>query len=626
VTRRALAVVVAATAALGLSSGASAALRLIQAGGAHFPDRSFVLSLPQRRSLTAGNLEVRENGKIVSNVAVVPATGAAPGQFGVVLVIDTSNSMRGNAIDGALAAARTFADRRNPTQQLAVVTFNHDAVVRLPFTTDSQRIADAFLTQPQLALGTHIYGAVQTAIQMIHRARIVAGSIVVLSDGADTGSAVTADAVAAAAQAAHIRVYTVGLRSRAFKPRTLFSLAAAAGGEYSAASSTAQLKQIYDRLGAQIANEYLIRYRSLAGPDERVAVTVKVVGVHGSAAASYMTPQLPVHPAPPYHRSLAATFWTSAFGMLAVTTLASVLIALAVVAVLRPKRRTLRHRMAEFVSLPVRRAIRRASPILSGRVLEGADASLERTRWWTRFKEELELAGVRMPAIQIVAWTVVTTLLLAGLVYLISGSLLFSLLSLTVPFAVRGSVGRKVARQRRLFADQLPDNLQVLASALRAGHSFVGALSVVVDDCPEPSQGEFRRVIADEQLGVALDEALRVVVRRMENRDLEQVAVVAALQHETGGNTAEVLDRVTDTIRERSELRRLVQTLTAQGRMSRWIVSALPVILLVLITLINPRYMQPLFTTTIGHALLFVAIVMVVAGSLVIKRIVNIRV
>jgi len=112
----------------------------------------------------------------------------------------------------------------------------------------------------------------------------------------------------------------------------------------------------------------------------------------------------------------------------------------------------------------------------------------------------------------------------------------------------------------------------------------------------------------------------------MENRDLEQVAVVAALQHETGGNTAEVLDRVTDTIRERSELRRLVQTLTAQGRMSRWIVSALPVILLVLITLINPRYMQPLFTTTIGHALLFVAIVMVVAGSLVIKRIVNIRV
>jgi tight adherence protein B len=112
----------------------------------------------------------------------------------------------------------------------------------------------------------------------------------------------------------------------------------------------------------------------------------------------------------------------------------------------------------------------------------------------------------------------------------------------------------------------------------------------------------------------------------MDNEDLEQVALVAALQRQTGGNMAEVLERVTDTIRERFELRRMVQTLTAQGRMSRWIVSALPVVLLVAISIINPEYIQPLFRSTGGRLALMLAAAMLVAGSLVIKKIVNIKV
>jgi tight adherence protein B len=185
---------------------------------------------------------------------------------------------------------------------------------------------------------------------------------------------------------------------------------------------------------------------------------------------------------------------------------------------------------------------------------------------------------------------------------------------------------RKLERRRKAFAEQLPDNLQVLASALRAGHSFVGAMSVVIDDADEPSKTEFGRVVADEQLGVPLEDAIRGVVKRMDNEDLEQVALVAALQRQTGGNMAEVLERVTETIRERFELRRMVKTLTAQGRMTRWIVSALPVTLLIAISIINPQYTKPLFTSTGGRLALMVAAVMVVTGSLVIKKIVNIKV
>ena len=200
------------------------------------------------------------------------------------------------------------------------------------------------------------------------------------------------------------------------------------------------------------------------------------------------------------------------------------------------------------------------------------------------------------------------------------------LVGICIPFLVRTWIRRKVDRKRRLFGEQLPDNLQVLASALRAGHSFIGALSVVVDDAPEPSRTEFRRVVSDEQLGVPLEDALHVVVERMESRELEQVALVAALQRQTGGNTAEVLDRVTETIRERSELRRTVQTLTAQGRLSRWVVSLLPVFLLLVISLINPGYMHVLYASTGGRIAIGFAGLMVVSGSLVIKRIINIKV
>jgi tight adherence protein B len=185
---------------------------------------------------------------------------------------------------------------------------------------------------------------------------------------------------------------------------------------------------------------------------------------------------------------------------------------------------------------------------------------------------------------------------------------------------------QRIERKRRAFADQLPDNLDVVASGLRAGHSLVGGLSLVVNDADEPSRSEFQRVVGDEQLGIPLEDALSTVGRRMKNRDIEQVALVSSLQRETGGNAAEVLDRVIENIRERQGLRRLVRTLTAQGRLSRWIVSALPVGLLLLISAINPTYMRPLFTHTSGKVILAVGAILIVAGSLVIKRIVEIKI
>ena len=133
-------------------------------------------------------------------------------------------------------------------------------------------------------------------------------------------------------------------------------------------------------------------------------------------------------------------------------------------------------------------------------------------------------------------------------------------------------------------------------------------------------------MLTDEKLGVPVDEAVQRVAARMASRDLEQVALLAELQRTTGGNAAEVLDTVVETLRERADLRRLVRTLTAQGRMARWILTALPILVFLAVFLLRGELVRPLYSSSGGQVALVVGALMVVAGSLVIKRIVEIDV
>jgi tight adherence protein B len=606
-------------------SPAAQRVTLTEAAGGQFPDRVFVLTLPSPRPLEASQLSVRENGRAVTGVSVVPAAAANSSQFGVVLVLDASDSMKGEPMAAALEAAQVFVNHHTPTQQVAVVTFNKDTKVEQPFTTDSGEIVRALAHEPTLAYGTHLYDAVDEGISLLKTANITAGSVVVLSDGADTGSTASRDDVVEAAKASHTRVFAIGLRSGQFDPSTLRSLATGTAGDFSEASSLQDLSQIYDQLGTRLEQEYLLRYRSLQDLGSKVHVSVSVKGLAGTARAGYAAPTIPAPVFRTYHRTAGAGFWTSGFTMLVFGLIVIGLFGFCLYVLLKPRRRTFQKRLAEFVSLA--QASDGTSLTSTPRDLapEGPDSAIEESRLWNRWEAEVELADISTSPARLAIGTLVAMLVVMWLVALFF-SFFAVLLALLVPFLVWTFVRRKVERKRAKFADQLPDNLAVLASALRAGHSFVGALSVVVDDAPEPAQSEFARVVADEQLGRPLEDALDTVARRMNNPDLAQVALVAALQRQTGGSTAEVLERVVETVRERQDLRRQIKTLTAAGRMSRWVVSALPVVLIIAISLLNPGYLHPLFVHTSGRVLLVFAALLVVGGSLVIKRIVDIKV
>jgi tight adherence protein B len=578
-----------------------------------------LLSLPSGQRIASSRVSVTENGRPAYAVKVQPASSAQT-SFGTVLVIDASDSMRGEPIKAAVEAARAFAARRNVNQRLAVLTFNSSDHLLLPFTKSDAKIRQALAKPPRLAHGTHLYDAAADGVAQIQAGGISGGAIVLLTDGADTGSDIQFEQLTKIAGDAHVRVFAVGLHSSSFRPAALRQLAAATEGSFSEAGSASALASIFDQLGLKLANEYVVTYDSLLKPGARVRVNVSVSGL-GHARAAYEAPKVST---PAFHRPVGDRVWQSWVTMLVFAALFAALIGLALFAALRPPSSSVRKRLSDFVST-ARPAEDESREALATRIFEETERSLEETRWWRGFKEALELADVRMPPVQLLAATLVVTLFTMWLLgTIVAGPM--ALLGLAVPLVVRGAIRRKIDRKRRAFDEQLPDNLDVVASGLRAGHSIVGALALVVNDAPEPSRTEFQRVVADEQLGVPLEDALMVVSRRMKSRDVEQVALVASLQRETGGNSAEVLDRVTESIRERAALRRLVRSLTAQGRMSRWVVSLLPVGLLLVISGLNPTYMKPLFTHTSGRIMLSLAAVMIVSGSLVIKKIVDIKV
>jgi len=617
-----LALTIGLSAAVLLSAAAANAgtgFQLTQIGRVRFPDRGYLVDLQRGTRLHRKNVQVRENGRPVRRFSIVPLQ-AAPQTFATILILDASETMRGRPLQAALSAARTFAARKSASEEIGILTFNSSSQLLSVPTPDSRALERALARPPQLRLATHIYDAAGRALSILDRDEVSAGAIVLLSDGADTGSVTSIDDVIQRARAAHVRIFTVGLVSRAFDPQPLQTLAVETGGSFHRARSASDLQDIYAGLGTRLANQYVLQYRSRVQPKTAVEVTVRIGGV-STASARYTAP-VPGTIAP-FKRSLLERYWVSGLSLIVAMLLGAGLAAYAALALLRRPRRTIVRRIGSFVSLPGA-ADDKPRRLLSERLLAETEQSFSRTRWWASLRNALEISGIGIPPEQVVLGTFVATVLVAILLVLISPILV--VFAFAVPMLVNGAIQRRLKKIRDAFAEQLPDNLQVLASALRAGHSFAGALAVVAQDAPEPSHSELQSVVADEQLGVPLEDSLREVGDRMASRDLEQIALLAELQKRAGGNMAEVLETVIDTIRSRFDLQRLVKTLTAQGRMARWILTLLPLFLAALITFLNPTYMKPLFASGGGRVAVVLATIMVVAGSLAIKRIVNIKV
>ena len=232
-------------------------------------------------------------------------------------------------------------------------------------------------------------------------------------------------------------------------------------------------------------------------------------------------------------------------------------------------------------------------------------------------------------------WTVARLLLMSLFAFLLFGyviylrteavllAMLVGLVGASLPFIfVRWKRGKRFDKIR----EQLPEALDTMVAAIRAGHSFNSALGMTAKEAPDPVRGEFRQCFDEQNFGLDLRVSLGNLEHRVPLHDIRIMVAAILIQRESGGNLTEILEKVAYLIREDFRLQRQVRVHTAQGRLTGWILSILPVVLTFLLYLINPEHMSLLWKRSIGLKLLYGATVMTVIGALIIRKIVNIRI
>jgi tight adherence protein B len=244
----------------------------------------------------------------------------------------------------------------------------------------------------------------------------------------------------------------------------------------------------------------------------------------------------------------------------------------------------------------------------------------------TRTEEALEQADLplRPPeALFFYGAGVVVAAMLGFLVLPAGAAFIFTMIVGVVPVAL---LHRRRSKRLRKFQTQLPDTLNLLAGSMRAGFSFVQGLEAVANEATQPTRRELQRVFTESRLGRAIEDALEDSARRMASVDLMWAVIAIRIQREVGGNLAELLDTVADTMTQRERLRHEVLALTAEGRLSAWILGVFPIAFAGILYLAQPDYIGILFQETVGIAAVGVSGVMMVLGFLWLRKIMAIEV
>lgn len=252
---------------------------------------------------------------------------------------------------------------------------------------------------------------------------------------------------------------------------------------------------------------------------------------------------------------------------------------------------------------------------------------LPQSRYIKVRKKKLIQAAVLMKPEEFLGVSLISAVTLTFLLYLISKSTIVALVFLPIGFIIPDLIiGSKKTKRMSKINSQLPEALNIISNGLRAGFSFIQAMGIVTKEITGPISEEFKKVLRDNTLGKPLEEALTNMSERTDDEDLDMVITVFIIQRQVGGNLAEVLDTISQTIRERVKIKNDIKTLTAQGRISGAVVSLLPFALAIALSIISPGYLNVLFTTLIGKLMIIVGIVLQLIGIFILTRLVEIKV
>jgi tight adherence protein B len=624
-----VATLAAAALACGAASGAAAAdeatISYVESGD---DGLQILVSVPPDATIDLANVAVTIDGEgAVSSASLVESTTTIKRTS--VLAIDTSQSMAGKRFQAAKKAASAFLDSVPDDVYVGIVTFDSD--VETPLTpTQDRDAARTVLEGLSLAKQTSLYDGVLAAVD-------VAGDegqrgVLVLSDGADTTDTELADVTAALGESA-VRVDVVAIAQRGAALDALESLAEAGGGAVISADPAA-LRQTFANEAETLANQVLVTAQI---PDSVVATEAEIsvslpTGAETLTAEAFTTISEPVDDvvtaAFERSRNLSLPAWSmyAAVGMVGFGFLVlfgalvprqqGALTAEAVVA------RSASGGGARIAQTPQKeQALSQATDAAASMLRR--NAGLE-----GKIAQRLEAAGSHVKAAE---WLLMHLgiIILAGVLGLLIGGgslilgLIFLALGLVLPWAW---LGFRRSRRRKAFNAALPDTLQLMAGSLQAGLSLAQSVDTIVREGTEPIASEFKRVLVETRLGVPLEDALEGISERFESKDFGWVVMAIKIQRQVGGNLAELLNTVADTIRERQYMRRQVAALAAEGKLSAYVLTALPILFMLYLVLTKRDYVWPMFTQPLGWLMLGGAGVLLFLGAFSMSKLIKVEV
>ncbi len=597
---------------------------------ATYPDVTLSVTVPAEMlagSTATPSFTIAENG-VPLEVKGIEAESANRVAQDVILVIDTSGSMRGDAIANAQAAARGFLDELSPEDRVALVSFAFQPKTVSSFTNDRAALVAAI--DGLAASGeTAMNDALVTAAALAERSNRQV-TIVLLSDGGDTVSVNSFDNAVAAIKAAGTPVFAVALQSSEWDPARLQTLASTSGGRYLATANSAELTALYQGIAQELTSRYLVTVTSL-GPNT-MDLDLDVTATLGDKTASgSVVAENPLYgaidpdaPAPVVAGQPAIWRSSLAVGLLGLAVVG--FIAAIGLMFVKPKAAL---EQLEFYDQGVGDAGngRSSSRSLQGKMVDAVGYVAGKSGFAKALHAKLEQAGMPLRPNEYIYMHVLGVIVLGILAAVLSQSfavaMIVVLLAVVIPLAL---LENAIQKRRMKFEEQLPEVLNLLAGSLRAGWGLLQSVSLVVEQMGSPAAEEFRRVETEARLGLSVEEALENMAERLKSEDFRWTVTAISIQREVGGNLAEVLDIVANTMRERAEVRRHIRSLTAEGRLSGIVLMVLPFFELIVLSLANPGYMGTLFVHPFGWLLAIMGVVLLIIGGIWLRRAIAVEV
>lgn len=589
-------------------------------------------------------VEITVDGQPVTDLQIESvAESTVP--VATVLAIDASGSMSGGPLEAAKAAATSFVQQAGVTDQIAIITFADEVQTLSGFTADKQVLTER-ISSIQAAGETSFNDAVIRGVSLFDSVRgsSILANMIVLTDGEDTVSQASLDEALAAVSERSVRVFGVALEGSDFNPEPVQRVAEAGGGLFLSTPDPSQLSAIYNSIGSEISNTQVARFRSpvfLPGEAEFAVsyeglTAARTFPVSGFATTTSTQPGAPSSTFAPGTTVVVESSAPMDMQTLVLIGVAGIGLTIFLFLVILFGRESDQeaNRFAKRLQAYGRRnrpaeeekkGFLHRLPLLN-RFSQAAEEEVRRRGLLSGMNSALEQANVPMtPGEAVIAMLGLAAV--GGIFFGIFNGPLFGLIAFAVLILIFiGLINFTGNREKKKFENQLPDTLTLLSTSLRAGYSLLQAVEAVAGEAPNPTAREFGRAIAEARLGRTVGDSLKGIVDRTQSKDFEWAVMAIEIQREVGGNLAEVLQTVAETMRARNRLRGEVKALTAEGRISAFVLGALPFAMGLFLWTTNPDYLMPLLNETFGRIAIGVGLLLMAGGIVWLKKIVDIEI